>query len=405
MNFAKTATLVWLCSVCLRTAVADDRELGKRLDQVIDRAITEKKIVGLVALVARDGRIVYHRAAGLADRETGRPMREDEVFRLASMSKVIVTAAALALVEQGRLRLDDPVTKWLPTFRPKLADGREPTITIHQLLTHTAGLTYGFLEGEDGPYHRANVSDGLDQPGLSLDENLRRIATVPLSFEPGTAWNYSVATDVLGAVLENVAQAPLSEVVAQLVTGPLGMKTTGFYAHTPARLATPYGDGSPEPIRMSDPYLVKSGKTTRYRYAPSRVFDRKSFPSAGAGLIGTASDYVTYLETIRKGGSPILKPETVRKMTTNRIGDLPFEGRGWGFGYGFAVLLDKTKTAAPHDLGTYQWSGAYGSHFFVNPVRQLTVVVLTNTAVAGMIGTFPNDLRAAVYAEEHGTAK
>ena len=146
------------------------------LDAVILEAVSSGHIVGATVIAAKDGEIVYRRAAGFADRETRRPMTENEVCRLASMTKPIVCVTALALIDGGRLGLEDPVTQWLPEFRPKLPNGREPVITVRHLLTHTAGLTYGFLEAEDGPYHRLGVSDGLDHSGLSLEENLRRIA-------------------------------------------------------------------------------------------------------------------------------------------------------------------------------------------------------------------------------------
>src|SRR5262249_33949476 len=147
--------------------------LSTRLDAVIDRAIAQSQIVGAVMLVARGGRVEYQRAAGTADREAKRAMTVDTIFRYSSLTKPIGTATAAALIESGRLSLEDPVTKWIPEFSPRL-DEREPTITTRQLLTHTAGLNYAFSEAEDGPYHRANVSDGIDQPGLGFDENLRR---------------------------------------------------------------------------------------------------------------------------------------------------------------------------------------------------------------------------------------
>lgn len=164
----------------------EDSVFADRLNQVIDRALSENRIIGTAILAARDGNVVFSRAAGLADRASGRPVRGDTVFRLASMTKPIVSAATLVLVERGKIQLDDPVTRWLPNFRPALPDGRQPTITVRHLLTHTAGLNYGFKEAANGPYHRAHVSDGLDQPGLSIDENLRRLASVPLLHPPGT---------------------------------------------------------------------------------------------------------------------------------------------------------------------------------------------------------------------------
>ncbi|QRK07368.1 beta-lactamase family protein [Archangium violaceum] len=382
-----------------RPDVPGERALAARLDGAIDRALAEKRIVGTVVLVAKDGEVVYRRAAGFADREARRPMREDALFRLASMSKPIVSVAALALVDQRKLSLDEPVTKWIPAFRPKLADGREAVITVRQLLTHTAGLTYGFFESEQGPYHRARVSDGLDldEPGLTLDENLRRIASVPLSFEPGTRWGYSVATDVLGAVVARAGGAPLPRVVERLVTRPLGMSDTGFSVKDAARLATPYADGKPEPVRMGGSHVVPFGGGG-IRYAPGRALDRRAFPSGGAGMVGTAGDFLRLLESLREGGAPVLAASTVEQMTRAQVGpEAETQGPGWGFGFGAAVLVDPVKARSPQSAGSYQWGGAYGHSWFVDPVRGLTVVALTNTALEGMSGAFPVELRDAIY--------
>jgi CubicO group peptidase (beta-lactamase class C family) len=172
--------------------------LRARLDSAIDRAIEQRRIVGTVVLVAHCGELVYRRAAGFADRETQTPMRADSIFLLASVTKPIVTAAAMGLIEDNAMGLEDLVTRWLPDFRPRLTSGMVPAITVRQLLTHTAGLSYRSFEPADSAYHSLNVSDGLDQPGLSLTENLRRLGEAPLVYEPGCAWRYSLATDVLG---------------------------------------------------------------------------------------------------------------------------------------------------------------------------------------------------------------
>ncbi|HHQ9949562.1 TPA: MFS transporter [Pseudomonas aeruginosa] len=163
--------------------------LAENVDQVIEAAFADQRLVGAVVLVAHRGQWLYRRAAGLADREAGRIMGEDSLFRLASVSKPIVSVAALSLVDEGRLALDEPIADWLPAFRPRLADGREARITPRQLLSHSAGLGYRFLEADaDGPYARAGISDGMDLPGFDLAENLRRLASVPLLYEPGLAW-------------------------------------------------------------------------------------------------------------------------------------------------------------------------------------------------------------------------
>jgi CubicO group peptidase (beta-lactamase class C family) len=373
------------------------QDMAARLDAAIDRAIAEKRIVGTVVLVARDGEVVYRRAAGLADREAGKPMAEDAIFRLASITKPIVSAAAMRLFEEGRIALDDPVTRWLPDFRPRLPNGQAPEITLRQLLTHTAGLSYGFLDGEDGPYRRAGVSDGLGEPGMSLEENLERIASVPLAYPPGESWRYSVATDVLGGAMESATGETLPELVGRLVTGPLGMEDSGFAVSDLERLVVPYADGSPEPVRMGDRAIVPLGDGAAH-FAPGRILDPASFPSGGAGMAGTAGDVLAFLETIRAGGAPILKPETIATMSRDHVGpQAETQGPGWGFGYGWAVLDDPKPTETPQSAGTIQWGGAYGHSWFVDPAHGLTVVALTNTAFEGMSGAFPGEIRDAVY--------
>lgn len=374
--------------------------LSPRIDAAIDRALAEKRIVGTVVLVAQDGRPVYRRAAGLADREAGRPVREDTVFLYASLTKPIVTAAALRLVEEGRIALTDPVTRYLPDFRPKLADGTEPVITVHHLLTHTAGLIYGFTEPADGPYHRAGVSDGLDVPGRSFADNLRRIASAPLAFAPGSAWAYSLALDVLGAALEQAAGESLPDLVRSRVTGPLGLEDTGFAPPNRSRLAVAYADDEPAPVRMGEHYAIPAPRPfAGLSYAPDRIFDPTSYPSGGAGMAGTAGDFLVFLEALRRGGAPILKPETVQAMATSQIPGLSMpDSPGTTFGYGFALVTDPAAAGVPMSAGTWRWGGVYGHSWFVDPAKRLSVVGLTNTALEGMKGDFVTDLRAAIYA-------
>lgn len=378
-------------------ALAAQAGFKDRLDAVIDRAIADQTIVGTVILVAENGRIVYRRAAGFADREAGVPIRENAIFRFASMTKPIVAVTALRLVEEGKLKLDDPVTQYLPDFRPKLAGGREPVITIRQLMDHTSGLSYGFLQPADGPYRKANISDGLDQPGLSIEENLRRIATVPLSFEPGTGWEYSVGIDVLGAVLAKATGKTLPELVSEHVTGKLGLKDTAFRVSDRARLAVAYGDAQP-PVRMDGPHVVPffDGGVS---FVPDRIFDPASYASGGAGMAGTADEYMSFLETLRKGGSPLLKAASVKLLSDNQIGDIVVTATppGWGFSLGFSVLKDPAAAGSPQSASTWQWGGVYGQSWFVDPERKLTVVALTNTAHAGMMGAFPDGVRDAIY--------
>lgn len=369
------------------------------VDRVLNDAIHARRLVGASILIAQDGELVYQRTAGFADREASRAVQAEDSFRIASMTKLVVSVTVLSLIESGLLRLDDPVSRWLPDFRPKTKEGRQDVITIRHLLTHTAGLSYGFLSGPDGgDYRRLGISDGLDQSGLTLDENIRRLATAPLLFTPGTAWHYSLAVDVLGAVIERATHSALPRVVEQRVTGPLGLPSLKFLASRHDALATPYGDASPQPVRMTDPFALPffDGRIT---YSPSRAYDADAYPSGGVGMVSNALDYLRLLETLRMGGGPILRPESVTALTTNAIGTLPTNsGPGFGWGLGVAVLLDPQAAKLPLLAGSWNWAGVYGSNFWVDPAARLSVVVLTNTAVSGMTGAFPLALRHAVYA-------
>jgi CubicO group peptidase (beta-lactamase class C family) len=369
-----------------------------RLDRAIDRALAEKRIVGTVVRVAHRGKVVFSRAAGFSDREAGIALREDGIFRLASLTKPVVSAITLQLVEQERIRLDDPVTRYLPDFHPRLADGPEPQILLRHLLTHTSGLSYKFQEAADGPYHRLEVSDGLDLPGLSLEENLRRLSAAPLLFAPGADWAYSLGVDVIGAVIGKVLGQSLDEVVQQRIAAPLGLTDTAFHAVDAARLVQAYADGRPEPVLLTDGMEVPVFDRS-CRFAPSRIFDRRSYPSGGAGLAGTAADFLRFLEVIRAGGAPLLHQQTVAQMLKDRLpaGVQTRRGPGWGFGYGGAVLTDPALAATPQARGTLTWGGAYGHSWFVDPASELSAVALTNTAFEGMSGAYPAEIRDAVY--------
>lgn len=375
-------------------------DLKKRLDTVINEAIKNEKIVGATMIVARDGKIVYRRTAGFNDREAKKPLRESDVFRLASLTKLIVSTAALALVDERKLDLDDPVAKYLPGFRPKLTDGREPVITVRQLMTHTAGLTYTSYEKPGGPYHRLNVSMGADGVDVSLEENLRRIAAAPLLYEPGTSWGCSVATDVLGAIVAKAGGASLPEVVRRKVTAPLKMQDAAFTAKDTSRLVIPYADGRERPVRMTEQFAMKDGDK-ELLFSQRKATEVDDYPSGGAGMVGTIDDYFRLLEVLRKGGSPILKPATARLIAENAIGEIPVSAYpvpdAWGWSLGASYLKDALGAKTPQSVGTWQWSGAYGHTYFVDPREKLTVVCMTDTAIAGMVGEFPTALVSAVY--------
>lgn len=374
--------------------------LPARIQAAVQQALDQRRLVGAVVLVARDGELIHRQAAGWADRESRREMTADAVFRLASVSKPIVSAAALVLAAQGRLNLDDGIDRWLPEFRPRLADGRPARISARQLLSHTAGLGYRFFEADaQGPYARAGVSDGMDASGISLEENLRRIASVPLLYEPGTAWRYSLATDVLGALIERVHGAPLEVAVRQLVTGPLGMVDTGFVALDAPRVATAYVNDVPQPHRLAEGATISPFEgAVGISYSPARIFDPHAFPSGGGGMAGTAEDLLRLLEALRRGRGTLLPDEMIAEMARDQTGgqELP-NAPGFGFGLGFSVLRDQALAASPESEGTWRWGGAYGHSWFVDRALGLSVVAFTNTLYEGMSGRFVTDLRDAVY--------
>ena len=390
-------------------AATADAALSGHLDAVLHNALAQQQIVGAVVVAARDGQVVYQRAVGMADRENGKAMSLDTRFRLASMSKAIVSVAALALADQGMIGLDDPVTRWIPSFTPMFQGKVEQGITIRNLLTHTAGLSYGFLEPADGPMAQAEVSDGLDNPPITLEENIWRLASVPLYYEPGTGWRYSLAIDVLGEVVSRAGGDTLPAVVKNLVTGPLGMTATGFVADKPEMLAAAYVWADGKPRRMEETEIVSNGVSVT-RYEPGRALDDQAFPSGGAGMVGTAADYLKFLEALRQGGGPVLKPETASAITADQVSPIfsqrqrvP-EGKnsdvvapGWGFGFGGAVLLYPEKADYGAGAGTLSWSGTYGSHFFMDRKNGISFVVLTNTTPTGMAGPFAVSLAQAVY--------
>ncbi len=366
-----------------RTAVA------ARLDAVIDQAVAESRIVGAVVMVAEHGAIAYSRAAGHADREAGTPAREDTIFRLASVTKPMVAVTALALAEDGVIAIDDPVTRFLPAFRPKLADGSEPVITVRHLLTHTSGLIYGYDPA-------AGIHEGLAGPSISLAENIARIGAAPLAFAPGSKFQYSVAIDVLGGLLQQATGARLEDLVAAKVTGPLGLADTEFHVSKPERLATAYGDGLDGAVRMSDPHTVTNAEGS-VTFSPGRAFDRESFPSGGAGMVGSAPDFLRFLEALRNGGAPILTPESLPLLFENAIGGFDTGVPGRGFSLGWSITDDPAASGAPVSPGTWAWGGIYGHSWFVDPARALSVVSFSNTALAGVGGVYPTAIRDAVY--------
>ena len=367
-------------------------DLQARLDATVERALAEKRIVGSVTLVARDGKVVYRRAAGFFDREAGVPMREDAIFRLASVTKPLVAATALAMIERGLLGLDHAVSDHLPYFRPRLRDGSIAHITIRHLLTHTSGLGYDFSADPE-------ITTGLQQTEFDHEENLIHVTRLPLLFAPGTAWEYGINIDVLGAVLARIHGGTLADALAHYVTGPLGMGDTGFAVTDVTRLAVPYCDGPPGLRRMADPDTLVNPEGEKTVFSPSRIFNTTAFQSGGAGAVSTASDLLVFFETLRTGGGKILRAETVEMATRNQIGTLPRRAQDAGQRFGFlgAIIDDPVAAQSPAARGTFRWGGIYGHEWSVDPTNRLTILSMTNTPYEGCSGQYRYDIRDAVY--------
>lgn len=365
------------------------------LQSGISAALDQHRIVGCTVMLAQDGKLLFSASAGMADREAGRAMTPDTWLRYASVTKPFTTLAALRLMDQGRLDPEAPVTRYLPEFTPALADGTRPEITVNHLMSHMAGLDYGFAQPPGGPYAQAGVSDGISDSGITLVENLRRIARVPLDIVPGSAWRYSVATDVLGAVIEAASDRPLSQAMADLVTSPLGIEAA-FLAE-PERLAANYHDAQPQPLRMSGLTRVPipGAEDLYFGFLPERSCDPRAFPSGGGGMSGQPAAAFAVLEALRAG--PFISEPLRRMAMQNRIAEPhPMRGPSWGHSWMGAVVCDPGLTAIGLPPGSLSWGGIYGHSWVVDPSRGLTLLAMTNTTTEGMNGGFAVEMTAAL---------
>ena len=365
-----------------------------RIDAAIDSALEENRIVGAVVLVADKGEIAYQRAAGLADREAARPVRLDTPFRFASVTKPFTIMTAMKLVEQGRLSPDDLVSHHLPEFRPRVADGAAAPITVAHLMAHTSGLDYRFNQPADGPYARAGISDGLDEARGTLAENIARIGDVPLGSAPGAMWRYSVATDVLGAVIEAVSGMSLDRAMAALVLEPLGLDARFHWDDDD--LAAAYSDAEPRPAQMTGPVdaALPFVEGPGVRFDPDRIYDRSAWPSGGGGLAGRARDVLTLLEAFRAGsflGAPFREAARQPRIEI----DPQAMGPGMSFAWLGSVVRDPAAAGSPWSSGSITWGGVYGNWWCVDFERQRTVVSLTNTAYEGLFGQYVQDISLA----------
>lgn len=372
-----------------------DGERLARIDRHFATYVDDGRLAGWLALVARGGRVVHLSSYGMRDREQSLPVETSTVWRLASMTKPVTSVAAMMLYEEGRFELKDPISRWLPAFehmrvyrsgssmRPDTRPATEP-IRVWHLLTHSAGLTYGFHHTHpvDAMYRSAGFEWG-SPPDADLAGWCDLWASMPLLFEPGSEFNYSVATDVLGRLVEVISGQPLDQFFSERIFEPLGMHDTSFWAEgdRAERLAAAY---MANPTGSSAPAMLIDGDSARRR--PSGF-------SGGGGLVGTAADYYRFAEMLRGGGqldgTRLLSPRTVAYMTTNQLpggADLEHFGRplfaettfdGVGFGLGFSVVTDPAAGKVLTSRGEYGWGGAFSTAFWVAPEEELTVMFFT----------------------------
>lgn len=357
-----------------------NHQLQTSIDHLLRQAMDNRQIASAVILVARDGQTVFQGAYGYQNPASQQAMAINSIFRLSSLSKAFTTMAAAALIEKGVISFDDPVSKWLPYFTPSLADGRQPLITVGQLMSHRAGLDYGFFQGNNGAYAKAMVSSGLDDIAVSLEENMQRLANAPLIYEPGTSWQYSMATDVLGAVVASAYGGSLPMAMRELVLAPLGLDDTGFTVADATRLVVPcyLSQQGLRPMEETQP-VVLDNMGHYIMFSQLRAYAENAWPSGGAGMLASGPDVLALLEAIRQ--NRLASAAVMERINTNQIQNTPMLGPGVGFGLGWAIVVEPKVIDSPQSPGSIGWSGVYGHNWFVDQSKGISVVVMTSTAM------------------------
>jgi len=366
-----------------------------RIASVVQEDIDAKRIAGAVTIVVRRGQVALYDARGMADREAGRPMQRDAIFRICSMSKPITSTAVMMLYEEGKFLLEEPVSKYLPEFRnPRVLvtpqNGQPYTvpatsvITIRDLLRHTSGLTYQWNAALGKQYSDANVASGLLQYDGTIGDSVKRLAALPLLFNPGDRWEYSLSVDVLGRLVEVVSGKPFDEFLRTRVFEPLGMKDTYFFlpADKVARLATAYTYYDGQGLnRFPDTPIVEGtfAYSANYPYSGPRTLF-----SGGAGLSSTAMDYARFCQMMLNGGTlghtRLLSRKSVELMTHDQLGKVD---RDMGFGLGFGVDGVKAPLTELGSAGDFNWGGFYYTSFVVDPKDDMIVVFMAQLHPTG----------------------
>ena len=375
-------------------AVGLSSERLNRIAAAVQKSIDEKRIAGAVTLVARRGSIAWFKAQGMQDRETGKPMREDTIFRICSMSKPITSVAVMMLYEEGKFLLDDPVSKYIPEFsNPKVyvkpAIGKPYTvpanreITIRDLLTHTSGLTYTWDPDLGQMYRDAQVADGLSAYGRTIGDSVKSLAKLPLLFNPGEKWNYSLGVDVLGYLVEVVSGKSFDEFLRTRVFEPIGMKDTYFYVPEEklSRLSAAYTYYPDKGLNRFPENGITEGT---FFYTGDYPYRGKKLYSGGAGLSSTALDYAKFCQMMLDGGRVgsrlLLSRKSVELMTHDQLGKI---GPEQGFGLGFGI--DGVKSPLPElgSPGEFNWGGFFYTAFVVDPKEQMITVFMSQLHPTG----------------------
>jgi CubicO group peptidase (beta-lactamase class C family) len=389
------------------TATPEDVGLSSerlgRIAAAIQKDVDDGRIAGGVSLVARHGKVVYFQAVGMADRDARKPMRTDSIFRICSMSKPLTSVAVMMLYEQGRFMLSDPVSNYLPEFKhmkvldppwPQdktsppgaVVDAKRP-ITIFNLLTHTSGLTYQWNARLGKAYRDASVGNGIKQQDGTIAEGVRRLAAVPLLFQPGDDWEYSLADDVLGRLVEVVSGMPLDKFLAERLFQPLGMKDTCFFppADIVPRLATAYAYNEQKGLRPILDGQVMDGDggskyTADYPYrGPHTYF------SGGGGLCSTAEDYYRFCQMMLTGGElngvRILSRKSVELMSHNHVVGKPDGPNAYGLGFG--TVSESQQLTELGSVGSFNWGGFYNTSFVIDPKEDLIAIFMSQMNPTG----------------------
>ena len=415
------ATAIALYATPVALAFSPEARNAK-LDETLRGLVEGRSTPGITVLILQNGRPVYSHSVGVREVGSAALIGGNDMFRLASMTKAVTSVATMILVEQGKIGLDDPVSRFLPEFaklQVRGPDGSEVPAsrppTIRELLTHTAGFSYNFMNNPRlvDAYREARVSDGLDEPEVTTAEAMRRLANVPLGYQPGTGWEYSLATDVLGAVIEKVTGASLEAFVTERIAKPLRIQSFVFNAPEtirshfvqvtrPAQVTGALGTGY---VPVQGPEAVPFPPTKgAANINPNRAFSATAYNSGGGGMSGTISDYARFLQMLLNEGEldgvRVLGAETVRQMTQNATGDMrTLRGPGWGFTLGFGVVTDPAAAKSRLPAGSYGWGGIYGTQFWIDPTNRVVGLVMTQTAIIGS-GPISNPIREAFYAAD-----